>query len=165
MTDSDIRIRQARDSDLDSILLIENASFGIYDNPFPREMFVDFLIKNPEGFKVAEIGGSVVGYGYTTRAKRHVFGKEYEATIYSLAVSQEFRRCGVGSALLRDSLERLSASTPNSIIIITLQVSVKNHEAQHLYLKFGFKQTRTLRGYYGFGKDAFEMKLYLHQSE
>lgn len=127
-------------------------------------MFIDFLIKNPEGFRVAEVGGSVVGYCYTTPAKKPVFGSEYGATIYSLAVSQEFRRSGVGTALLKDSLERLSPSTPNSIITVKLQVSVKNQEAQRLYSKFGFSQTRTLSDYYGLGKDAFEMKLYLHQS-
>lgn len=163
MTNNDVIIRQAQNSDLDGILLIENMSFGIYDNPFPREMFVDFLIKNPEGFRVAEVGGSVVGYCYTTRAKKHVFGSEYEATIYSLAVSHESRRRRIGTALLQDSLGKLSASTPDSVIVVKLQVSVKN-EAQHLYSKFGFRQTRVLSDYYGLGKDAFEMKLHLPKS-
>ena len=162
MATNDILVRQARDSDLDGILLIENASFGTYDNPFQREMFVDFLKKNPEGFRVTQIGDSVVGYCYTTQArKKHVFGREYEATIYSLAVNPEFRKRAIGSALLKDSLERLSVAVPNSKIIVRLQVSVKNQEAQRLYSKFGFRRTRTLVAYYGGGKDAFEMELEL----
>jgi ribosomal protein S18 acetylase RimI-like enzyme len=158
-----IVLRGANAGDLDIIQVIENSSFGTFDRPFTPEIFRAFLSENPLGFRVAEISGRIVGYCYTTPLRRKIFGRRYEATICSLAVSPESRRKGTGTILVRDSIESVrSAGRPDTVL--KLQVSESNLEAQGLYYKLGFRRSRLLRSYYGLGKDAIEMKLEINST-
>ncbi|MHB8567415.1 MAG: GNAT family N-acetyltransferase [Nitrososphaerales archaeon] len=151
-----VRIRTAMQGDLDAIDKIENASFGSYDEPFPRSIFQGFLETNPEGFRVAELDLNIVGYCYTSPLERQLLGRKFRATIYSLAVDPHQRHLGIGSSLLKDAIERLRG---RSKIVVELQVAVANRDAQNLYRKFGFVESRELHDYYGSGKHAYEMKL------
>jgi len=152
---TEILIRNATIKDLDSIQEIEDASFADNDDPFPRRVFLNFLRKYPEGFRIAEQDSFVVGYCYTSPPERRLFSKNPKATIYSLAVSPSQRRLGIGSMLLRDAIDRLRGRR----VILELQVAVQNIAAQELYKKFGFAITGTRYHYYGAGKDAYEMNL------
>lgn len=150
-------VRNAKLEDLDSIQRIEDASFGDYDQPFSREVFVKFLEENPSGFRVVEDMGVVAGYCYTSLPKRGAVGHQMKATIYSLAISPEARKRSFATMLLQDSIEALRGKDVDLI----LQVAIPNVAAQNLYRKFGFVTERTRRHYYGIGRHAYEMKLHV----
>ncbi|NIM81976.1 MAG: GNAT family N-acetyltransferase, partial [Candidatus Aminicenantes bacterium] len=67
--------------------------------------------------------------------------------ILNLAVSPRFRRTGIGSMLLRDALDELKRSKPDTKLI-TLEVRESNAAAINIYEKFGFKITGKRIGYY-----------------
>ncbi len=140
---------------LDAVQRIEDASFGDSNIPFPLRVFLNFLRKYPDGFRIAEQESSVVGYCYISPPERKLFTKGLKSTIYSLAVSPGQRRLGIGSMLLRDAIDRLRGQD----VVLELQVAVQNFEALELYKKFGFVLTGMRRHYYGAGKDAYEMHL------
>jgi ribosomal-protein-alanine N-acetyltransferase len=68
-----------------------------------------------------------------------------EAHITNIAVSEAYRRRGIGELLLIATIDlarELKAST------MTLEVRVSNTVAQNLYTKYGFKQMGARKGYY-----------------
>ena len=68
-----------------------------------------------------------------------------EAHITTIAVKEELQRKGIGELLMMTVInraEKLHAS------VVTLEVRVSNTGAQQLYLKYGFKETGTRKGYY-----------------
>jgi ribosomal-protein-alanine N-acetyltransferase len=67
--------------------------------------------------------------------------------IMNLAVTREFRRKGVGSLLLLDSLRENSRAHPG-IRRYLLEVRASNIAAINLYKKFGFFVVDRRRGYY-----------------
>jgi ribosomal-protein-alanine N-acetyltransferase len=150
-------VRNANLRDLDAIQKIEDASFGDYDQPFPREIFLKFLQENPAGFRVIEDRGVVAGYCYTSLLGRSVFGRQVSATIYSLAISPDARRRGFATLLLKDSIDSLKGKN----VDLMLQVAIPNVAAQNLYTRFGFVMVRMRHHYYGVGKHAYEMKLHI----
>ncbi|MFX0057918.1 MAG: GNAT family N-acetyltransferase [Candidatus Hodarchaeota archaeon] len=74
----------------------------------------------------------IIGYAI---AKFSTFEKN-EVTISSFGIIPNFRKRGLGEALLLYSLKRLS---DNNFNIINLDVAVENEPAYKLYLKVGFK--------------------------
>ena len=82
-----------------------------------------------------------------------------EATlIASLAVKPERKRSGIGSALLQDAV-RISREARAKKII--LQVAENNLAAKELYSKHGFVAAGKIPNYYGRGRDAIKMELFL----
>ena len=73
-----------------------------------------------------------------------------EAEIENIAVSKEFRRRGIGKALV----EELKAKCEK----VFLLVKEDNYGAISFYNSLGFKKTGVRRGYYR-GKDACVMEL------
>jgi ribosomal-protein-alanine N-acetyltransferase len=68
-----------------------------------------------------------------------------EAHITNIAVCQEYQRRGIGELLL---IATIDLSREHQAETMTLEVRESNHIAQHLYSKYGFKQTGIRRGYY-----------------
>jgi ribosomal-protein-alanine N-acetyltransferase len=73
----------------------------------------------------------------------------------SIAVLKEYRRRGIGSKLLEETI-RASREFYDAEAIY-LEVRVSNKPAISLYEKFGFKKARIIRGYYMDGEDAYVM--------
>ncbi len=95
----------------------------------------------------AEEGGEVIGYGGITVA--------YDAAdIANIAVTEAYRRSGVGGALLE---ELLSVARARGAKNVFLEVRVSNAAAMLLYLKHGFKGTYTRARYYPDGEDCLVM--------
>jgi ribosomal-protein-alanine N-acetyltransferase len=68
-----------------------------------------------------------------------------EGHITNIAVHPEFRRSGVGSALM----EALLAEAENrGIAALTLEVRESNHCARSLYRKYGFEDGGMRKAYY-----------------
>jgi len=68
-----------------------------------------------------------------------------EAHVTNIAVHPNFRRQGVGEAIIRNLMEK---AVQLGIDKMTLEVRVSNHVAQNLYRKVGFKEAGIRKGYY-----------------
>lgn len=97
----------------------------------------------------AEGGGVISGY----LCRWLVAG---ESHILNIAAHPDFRRCGVGTALMTEAVAEARA---RSVSLMILEVRRSNLEARRLYRKFGFEERRLRRNYYGPGEDALVMEL------
>ena len=78
-----------------------------------------------------------------------------EGHIVTLAVRRDYRKLGVGGAIL---LNCLRICFEKSFINVTLEVRASNKSAQSLYLKHGFKTVGVRKNYYtDDGEDALIM--------
>jgi ribosomal-protein-alanine N-acetyltransferase len=129
--------------DIPQVLEIERASFATpwSDNAFRKE-----LTENPQAhFFVADEAGQVLGLlGYWFIID--------ECHISTIAVRPEWRRHGIGQALL---VAALTHSLTLNAVMATLEVRVSNTAAIDLYKKFGFEETGRRKRYYrDNGEDA-----------
>ncbi|MGB9741276.1 MAG: ribosomal protein S18-alanine N-acetyltransferase [Candidatus Bathyarchaeia archaeon] len=120
--------------------------------------FIDLHRRFPETFIVAEENGEIVGYimcriefGLSDFGFSGLIKKGH---IVSVAVMPEHRRKGIGQALIADALNGMRSYGAKQCF---LEVRVTNDPAINLYTKLGFKVTRTIRGYYADGEDAYVM--------
>lgn len=97
---------------------------------------------------VAEDGGEIAGYGGITVAAD-------SADVDNIAVAEQYRRGGVGTAIL-NGLCNLAASKGAKEIF--LEVRVSNSAAMSMYLKCGFKGAYARTRYYSDGEDCLVMK-------
>lgn len=66
------------------------------------------------------------------------------ADIYSVAVSEEYRKTGVGKRLL----EEFFSALPNDVQAVNLEVRESNFPAINLYKKFGFEAVGLRKDFY-----------------
>ena len=102
-----------------------------------------------ETFKgvLAEDGGEIIGYGGITIAAD-------SADIDNVAVTEIYRRGGVGTAIMA---ELLKVARENGVKKVFLEVRVSNYVAMGLYLKSGFKGVYARTRYYPDGEDCLVM--------
>lgn len=130
---------------MDQVIQVEKASFP--ERPYGKLDFVTCLLLAREGFVVACLDGSVIGYVIAMRQGR-------EGMIQSIAVSPGLREKGVGKLLMESAITHLAGRFKRAYLL----VDVKNEKAIHLYRKFAFNETgKTLKVYYPNGDDAIEM--------
>jgi ribosomal-protein-alanine N-acetyltransferase len=124
-------------SELDAILDIEQASFT---NPWTREMYLGELANSGVSFfyLARDPDRRIVGFCTVWR-----IGDELH--INNLAVSPDFRRAGVASALLAYVLAEGGKAGARRA---TLEVRRSNEAARRLYDRFGFSVAGVRRGYY-----------------
>lgn len=127
-------LRPMRDSDLDEVLRIEQAS---YPFPWSRQMFADCLGAGYRCLALA-IPGQLAGYGIM------MFGYA-EVHILNLCIREELRGRGHARALL-DHLLRLARDGAAQVAL--LEVRPSNGNALRLYRRAGFTQVGTRRDYY-----------------
>jgi ribosomal-protein-alanine N-acetyltransferase len=68
-----------------------------------------------------------------------------EGELLSIGVGPVYRRRAIGSALLRESMERCRRAGAATIF---LEVATDNRSAQRLYRSFGFDEVGEREGYY-----------------
>jgi [ribosomal protein S18]-alanine N-acetyltransferase len=145
-----LKIRACGLDDIPRVLAIERVSF---DDPYPESLFVSFLERFPDGFRVAERNGTLAGYCVILRLSDiHAF------VITSLAVHPDFKRSKIATRLLEDAY---SIARKNGAMRMRLQVAMDNIAAQNLYSRFGFAKTHVIKDYYRNGLDGIEMELRL----
>ena len=121
-----------------------------FSTPWTENMLEDALFDSQASFIVAEAeDGSILGY-----AGLHVIVDE--GYIDNIAVREEYRRQGVGEALLgafiRFGTEKLA--------FLTLEVRPSNEPAIRFYMKHGFAQVGRRKNFYSAPKeDALLMTL------
>ena len=77
------------------------------------------------------------------------------AKILMLAISQKYRKQGIGSALLTKFLKEILLK---NIKQVELEVRTNNTTATNFYKKHGFNITDTITGFYQNGEDAYIMR-------
>jgi len=120
--------------------------------------FIDLHHRFPETFIVAEENEEVVGYimcrmevGLSNFGFGGLIRKGH---IVSVAVLPQYRRKGIGQALIAKAMDGMRLHNAKQCF---LEVRTTNEEAISLYKKLGFDITRIIRGYYADGEDAYVM--------
>ena len=118
--------------------------------PWSKEALSYDILENDNAFViVAEYEGEFAGYA-------DIWTVLDEADLNSIAVRVDFRRKGIGDAIMLAMTEILSA---NGVATINLEVRVSNMPAIKLYKKYGFNECGVRPGYYlDNGEDALIMK-------
>lgn len=117
------------------------------DEPWSFQMLASSFESDTFYGIVAEDGGEVVGYGGITLAFD-------TADIANVAVTEAFRKSGVGGAVLS---ELLAIAKNKGAKKIFLEVRVSNSPAMSMYLKHGFKGVYARTRYYSNGEDCIVM--------
>ena len=151
----DIEIRQAKLYDVPAMARIERESF---DSPWSADEITKDVASNDGSIYVAValVGDERAGYA----DMRIITG---ESQVYNIAIAPEFRRQGIGEALLAHMVEK---SEELGLSLITLEVRSGNEAAMALYEKMGFKKVGSRPGYYAKGsEDAVLMDKVLGETE
>lgn len=96
---------------------------------------------------LCEDGGEIAGYGGVTVAVD-------SADIGNIAVAENYRNSGIGTALLKKLCDTAKEKGAEKVF---LEVRVSNSEAMRLYLKCGFKGAYARTRYYPDGEDCLVM--------
>lgn len=137
-----IEIRQAKLYDVPALARIERDSF---DSPWSADEITKDVTSDDGSIYVAVAIIEDERAGYADM--RIIKG---ESQIYNIAVAPEFRKQGIGEALL-DHMVRKSEEL--GLSIITLEVRAGNEAAMALYEKMGFRKVGTRPGYYAKGSE------------
>lgn len=113
-------------------------SFQMLASSFDTDSFIGVL---------AEDGGEIIGYGGITVACD-------TADVANVAVTEPFRKSGVGTAILT---ELLTVAKRRGAEKVFLEVRVSNSVAMEMYLKSGFKGVYARTRYYSDGEDCLVM--------
>lgn len=120
---------------LDGVLKIENSCFV---HPWSRQSLESELNNENSVFIAAVDDGTVIGYiGMSV-----VIDEGY---IFNVAVNENHRQKGVGSALIE---ALVTYGKKNNLYFITLEVRESNISARSLYSKFGFVKVGERKNYY-----------------
>lgn len=139
-----LAFRTCQYQDLDRVVAVEKASFA--DRPYSKSEFIYLLWRAGDGFIIAEEDDSLLGYVIAICDRT-------DGIVQSIAVSPEFRRRGVGAALMFSALNHLAKCER-----VFLLVDANNLGAISLYRKLSFRETgRIIKRYYSNGHDAIEM--------
>lgn len=136
-------------SDLNEVMNIENACFGV--DAFSRRQMIYLMTYAKGSFLVARHDGQLAGYMALITSKRHNTGR-----VYSIAVSPQYRGMGIGGALIDKAIKFARITELKAIF---LEVRMDNDSAIALYEKKGFVKRSIKPGYYEDGADAYSMVL------
>lgn len=141
------------EDDLDSVLVIEKASFP---SPWSKSLFMGEL-NSAYSFPMVAMDseGHVVGYICPMLIID-------EGHILNVAVHRDFRGEGIGRLLVQKVLADCTSRGAESV---SLEVRVSNAVAISLYRDLGFTVTGRRKGYYENGEDALLMEYIIKDSK
>lgn len=129
-----MQIRRMQGIDIDIIIKYEELYLGC---SLGRNHF-EIELENPYAhFLVALENNNIIGYISSTL--------EEQGEILNLFVVEEYRKQGVGKALLNSVIEE---AKKNNVSSLYLEVSEKNINAIALYKSFDFKLSHVRKNYY-----------------
>ena len=139
-------IRQAEEKDIKPMAEMDILCFSV---PWSEDSFTSEIKVNRIAFYiVAEVDNRLAGYAGLWRIVD-------EGHITNVAVHPDFRRKGIGEALVSVLLEH---TVKQGIVSHTLEVRVSNFSAIALYTKLGFEPAGLRKNYYDDnGEDAIIM--------
>ena len=124
--------------DLDEVMAIERLSFS---NPWHETTFQGEIQNEGISFPMVAVDRvlqRIIGYVLYWKIKDDV-------QINNIAVHPDFRRTGVGEAMLRDVL---FLTRVEGAVFVSLEVRLSNAAARALYEKYGFKPLAVRKSYY-----------------
>ncbi len=128
-------VEKMKASHIENVALLEKECFS---TPW-SEVGLRAELNNPNArFYVAFSGGRVVGY----IGAHNILGEVY---ITNVAVSKDFRRQGIGNALIT---HLLNVCANEDAEFVTLEVRESNSQAIALYEKTGFSNVGSRRNFY-----------------
>ena len=149
------KLRKFKPDDLQSVMHINRLCLPENYMDF---FFMDLHQRFPETFIVVEQDGKIVGYimcrievGLASFGLGGIIRKGH---VVSIAVLPQGRRKGVAKALMIRAMEGMCHYKAK---LCYLEVRVTNDPGVALYKKLGFEVSRTMKGYYSDGEDAFVM--------
>lgn len=129
-------VRRAHPKDIDAIVELETLCFA---RPWSRNAFLHDIVNNPLArYFVAEKEENILAYG-------GIWLIAPEGHITNIAVHPDYRKKGIGKALLAHIIEKSEAE---GMMRHTLEVRVNNHSAIALYRSFGFYEGGIRKNYY-----------------
>jgi len=148
-------LRRFKPSDLEQVMHINRMCLPENYTTF---FFMDLYERFPATFLVAEENGEVVGYIMcrieTGTPSFKLLGITRKGHVISIAVLPGHQREGIGYELMREAMQSMVNYNTKECY---LEVRASNMPAVNLYKKMGFEITRTIRGYYADGEDAYVM--------
>ena len=148
-------LRRFKSSDLERVMYINRVCLPENYSEF---FFMDLYQRFPETFIVAEEDGEVVGYVMcrieTGVPNFKLLGITRKGHVISIAVLPKHQREGIGYELMQESMRSMVNYKAKECY---LEVRESNVPAVNLYKKMGFEITRTIRGYYADGENAYVM--------
>ena len=149
--DAPYRIRSAVPADAAGLELIERRSFS---DPWTEASFREALTSPWTFGLIADGGRGVSGYLIAREVAR-------TGEVLNLAVAPEFRRRGIGGALLEAGIATLRRRRADEVF---LEVRESNVSAQALYLGYGFRPVGQRAAYYRTPReDALVLRLEMAQ--
>ncbi len=149
--DAPYRIRSAVPADAAGLELIERRSFS---DPWTEASFREALTSPWTFGLIADGGRGVAGYLIAREVAR-------TGEVLNLAVAPEFRRRGIGGALLEAGIATLRRRRADEVL---LEVRESNVSAQALYLGYGFRPVGQRAAYYRNPReDALVLRLEMAQ--
>ncbi len=137
--------------DIDHLLELERVAFA--GDAFSKDTFLAYYRKCSELFLVAELNGLVVAYVITEVL-------EAQAVIASIAVDIGQRRKGIGSRLIRTTLNELMCQ---NVDVVYLRVRATNEPAIRFWGNFGFNPDKEIPNFYYDGTQALQMLMSLRK--
>lgn len=132
---ADIVIRPMSEEDIPEIMGIERSSFS---TPWSEISFLSEVYKKNAFSNVALFEENVIGYICVNYLL-------HESHILNLAVHELFRRRGVATILMNDTLKALKRK---ECVFMYLEVRASNAGAKKFYELFGFKVESIRKKYY-----------------
>ncbi len=153
----DCSIRRAEASDLIPVMEVNLRTLPEHYSDY---FYESLLAEIPEAFIVAEATGRIAGYimckteyGFSNFKK---LGFVKKGHVVSVAVLDEFRKRGLGRALVEEAIIGVRARKCDEFY---LEVRCSNNGAVRLYESLGFAIRQQLNAYYRDGEDAYLMAI------
>lgn len=139
-----VTFREAIRADLPAIVaLLNDDQFGQSRNPtFDKEIAryetaFDAILADPNnGYIVAEQGGKLAGCYQLTFIRGLSYTGGIRAQIESVRIASTMRGSGLGSAMMRDAIERAKS---RDCVLVQLTTDVRREQTKRFYERLGFK--------------------------
>ncbi len=143
---STVTLRSMRPEDIEAAHLLEQS---VYRQAWSEQVFVDELGQSNRRYFVAEVDGTLGGYG-------GVMLVGSEAHITTVVVDPRFRQARIATRLMLALVDEALAAEADSL---TLEVRVSNEAAQALYRRFGMAPVGVRKRYY---RDEDALIMWVH---
>ena len=139
-------IRRVQPTDIFPVVAL---AFETLPERYNPSIFSQFYESFPEGFLVALNQEMIIGFLIGIKTTPNI------GRILMLAVTDSYRKQGIGSSLLSHFINEMKQQNVTSV---ELEVRTSNKRALRFYQARGFLLQEMLRGFYQNGENAYSMR-------